>query len=121
MHPEDLHKQIAFDDRSVAVVMNHNYVRDRAVTEAVLQTSISYIGLLGPRNRAMRIARELQAIEPHAAKRLYGPVGLDIGAETPEEIAASIVAEIQAAMAGRSGGMLRGRTQSIHAAVRVLG
>ncbi len=121
MHPEDLTRFVALDNRSAVVVMNHHYVRDRAVTKAILKSPVQYIGLLGPRVRAARIAEDLKIRQPHATDRLFGPVGLDIGAETPEEIAIAIVAEIQAAMTDHNGGMLRDRTQSIHSTVRKLG
>ncbi len=118
MHPDQLLQHVSPDARSAAVVMNHNYVRDKALTQALLTSDVPYIGLLGPRDRAARMVDELRsckgALPAAQERRLFGPVGLDIGAETPEEIAHAIVAEIQAVMYDRGGGMLRDRTRSIH-------
>lgn len=118
MHPDQLLEHVTVDGRTAAVVMNHNYGRDKALAAALLQSDAPYIGLLGPRDRARRIRLELKSRERGLTaaqeERLYGPVGLDIGAETPEEIAHAIVAEILAVMRERSGGMLRHRARSIH-------
>jgi xanthine/CO dehydrogenase XdhC/CoxF family maturation factor len=76
---------------------------------------------LGPKSRTQQLLTELQEEginpTPEQLQRLYAPVGLDIGADTPEAIALSIVAEIQAVLANRSGGLLRNRTQPIHYSV----
>jgi xanthine/CO dehydrogenase XdhC/CoxF family maturation factor len=76
------------------------------------------LGILGPKSRTERLLQELGEAginpTPEQMQRLYSPVGLDIGAETPEAIALSIVAEIQAVIANRSGGLLRDRKGSIH-------
>ena len=100
--------------RAAAVVMTHNVVEDRKFLELLLETSIGYIGLLGPRNRASRILEGMGSPGPQSQARLHAPVGLDLGAETPAEIALAIVAEIRAAIAGRSGGPLRDRSEPIH-------
>ena len=59
---------------------------------------------------------EQQGMKPQAKQilKLHGPVGLDIGAETPEEIALAVAAEIQAELAGRSGGHLKERVEPLH-------
>ncbi len=118
MHPDQLLQHVSPDARCAAVVMNHNYKRDKALTQALLTSDVPYIGLLGPRDRAARLVDELRSCEGALPavqeRRLFGPVGLDIGAETPEEIAHAIVAEIQAVIHDRTGGMLRDRTRSIH-------
>jgi xanthine dehydrogenase accessory factor len=94
-----------------AVVMTHNYPRDVEILRALLASRIRYIGLLGPRSRGDELLAEVGAIRD---ARIFSPVGLDLGAETPEEIALSIVAEIQAVLNGRSGGALRDLDAPIH-------
>lgn len=118
MHPEALDKHIAPDAFTAALVMNHTYLRDREITAQLLETPIPYIGLLGPKERTARMIEELreQGKGPTEQQldRLFGPVGLDIGTETPEEIALSAAAEIQAVLHGRRGGHLRSRRAPIH-------
>ena len=96
-----------------AVVMSHHYERDVLYVQALLAASVPYVGVLGPRRRTERMVAELGVSDADAA-RLYAPVGLDIGAETPDEIALAIVAEVQAVKAGRAGGPLRQRPGGIH-------
>lgn len=96
-----------------AVVMSHHYERDRAHVRALLAARVLYIGVLGPRRRTEHMVAEL-GVGGGDAARLYAPVGLDLGAETPEEIALSIVAEVQAVKARRSGAPLRERLGGIH-------
>lgn len=86
-----------------AVVMSHNLVSDVAYLRQLAATSLPYIGLLGPAPRRQRILAELGAQAARLDGRLRGPVGLDIGARTPEGIALAIVAEIHAVLSGRSG------------------
>ncbi len=101
---------------TAAVVMSHHLRFDRQVLQALLATDIPYIGLLGPRKRTLRMLEALPpSLRARAESVLFNPVGLDIGAETPEEIALCILAEIRAFHAGREGGFLRNRTESIHA------
>ncbi len=108
----------AADDRTAAVVMTHNYARDLALLGQLLPSRAGYVGLLGPRSRTERLLDDLEnngaAPNVVALQRLHAPVGLDIGAETPEEVALAIAAEIRAQMAGRGGGKLKVRTGPIH-------
>ena len=67
------------------------------------QSGVRYVGLLGPQERRRRLASELGARAAELTGRLFGPVGLDIGARTPEAIALAIIAEIHAILAGRGG------------------
>jgi xanthine/CO dehydrogenase XdhC/CoxF family maturation factor len=101
-----------------ALLMTHNYFYDLAVLRQLLPTATPYIGLLGPRKKADKLLEELRpeglTADTTLNGRLHSPVGLNIGAETPEEIALSIVAEIQAVQARRPAGFLRDTTGSIH-------
>ncbi len=110
--PDDIFGSVPVDPQAAAVVMNHNYPKDRAVLRDLLSLPVRYIGVLGPRARTEKMLADIgvKVWPPH----LYAPVGLDIGAETPEAIALAIVAEIQAVLAGRSGGTLRERSGSTY-------
>ena len=106
------------DDRTAAVVMTHNYARDLELLGALLKSRVRYVGVLGPRRRTERLLADLAAAGRGAnaldARRLHAPVGLDLGAETPSEIALAIAAEVRAVFSGRQGGALRDRQGPIH-------
>ncbi len=87
-----------------AVVMSHHLVSDETYLAALADSDIPYVGLLGPAPRRVRLLRDIGERAARLTPRLYGPVGLDIGANTPETIALAIVSEIQAVLSGRSGG-----------------
>jgi xanthine dehydrogenase accessory factor len=115
---EDVASCITFTRDTAAVVMTHNYLDDVELLRALLPSPASYIGLLGPKQRTEKLLKEVGAedfsfADAHHA-HLHGPVGIDIGAETPEEIALAVVAEIKAVWAGRRAGFLRDRTAPIH-------
>lgn len=86
-----------------AVVMSHHLPSDQAYLAALADSTIPYIGLLGPAPRRLRLMHEIGNQAAALQGRLYGPVGLDIGAFTPESIALAIVAEILAVRSKRSG------------------
>ena len=88
---------ISLDDYDAAVVMTHNFLRDTELLPQLLDSHLAYIGLLGPKSRGEELLGE-RARDP----RLHSPIGLDLGSETPEEIALSIVAEIQSVLQRRS-------------------
>jgi xanthine/CO dehydrogenase XdhC/CoxF family maturation factor len=117
-HPEQLEGLLNLDEHDAAVIMTHNYMHDLALLERLLRSPIAYVGLLGPRARANDLLATIAAegrLDPNAAARLHSPIGLDLGGETPEEIALSIVAEIQATLHDRGGAPLRERESAIHA------
>jgi xanthine/CO dehydrogenase XdhC/CoxF family maturation factor len=87
-----------------AVVMSHHLASDEAYLTALADSAVRYVGLLGPAPRRSRLLSDIGARAQQLGSRLYGPIGLDIGAVTPETIALAIVSEIQAVLAGRSGG-----------------
>lgn len=90
-----------------AIVMSHHLTSDEAYLRALADSTIPYIGLLGPAPRRARLMADIGEKSQQFGNRLYGPVGLDIGARTPETIALAIVAEIQAVAAKRPGGSFR--------------
>jgi xanthine/CO dehydrogenase XdhC/CoxF family maturation factor len=114
--PEDL--DLLIDENSVAVVMTHNYKYDQEILRFLLPSKASYIGALGPKRRTESLLAELsqtgEKFTDEQLQKLHAPVGLDIGADTPETIALSIVAEIQSVLANRAGGFLRNRQGSIY-------
>jgi xanthine/CO dehydrogenase XdhC/CoxF family maturation factor len=106
---EEIFSSIEIDEQTMFVLMTHNYNYDLAVLRQLVLLNARYIGILGSRNKLNRMIEELSAEGIDANKELtnvYSPVGLDIGAETPEEIALSIMAEIQAILSGKSGNHL---------------
>jgi len=116
--PEAVLEQIPIDRRTVFVLMTHNYNYDKAMLKALVQKDIPYVGSLGPKKKLDRMLDELagEGLVLTDAQRgvIHGPVGLDIGAETSEEIALSILAEIQAVLSGRKGQSLRHIEGEIH-------
>jgi xanthine/CO dehydrogenase XdhC/CoxF family maturation factor len=110
--------QIALDATTAVVLMTHNYNYDIAILEQLLPMQLPYVGVLGPKKKLDRMLQELETkgveLTPQALQSIYGPTGLDIGAETPEEIALSIIAEIKAVMAGSNGAPLRSKQHTIH-------
>jgi xanthine dehydrogenase accessory factor len=112
---EDLSDDLFADENSVAVVMTHNYDRDREILRRLLNSKCRYVGALGPKKRTERLLAEIgENFSWEQLAKLHAPVGLDIGAESPVEIALAIVAEIQAVLSGRQGGFLRERNGGIH-------
>ena len=109
---------LTLDARSFVVVMNHHLERDREGLRFALASDAPYIGMLGPRSRYRKLLSALQTDghEPDAAAlaRVRSPIGLALGAETPEEIALSILGEIVAIRQGFEGGFLSGREASLH-------
>jgi xanthine dehydrogenase accessory factor len=112
--PNALAERLVLDERTMGVVMAHSAVHDRAYLHALLEAGVGYLGVLGPRRRTVELLGE--HISSHGMPAsVHSPVGLDLGAETPDEIALAIVAEIAAVNAGRRGGMLREWDGPIHA------
>jgi xanthine dehydrogenase accessory factor len=109
----ELAERIKLCDRAVAVVMNHNYEVDREHLGVLVTTPVRYIGMLGPRARTERMLGELCLSLDDA--RIHAPIGLPLGAETPQEIALAIVAEIQAVLTDAPCLMLRDLPGPIHA------
>jgi xanthine dehydrogenase accessory factor len=116
--PGEVTEKARIDDRSFVVVMSHNYLRDRDYLRSLLGSDAAYVGMLGPKARLERLLGDLSSdgVELPAAslERVYGPAGLDLGAEGPEEIAAAIVAEILALVRNRNAGFLKDRDAPIH-------
>ncbi|EOR93508.1 Xanthine and CO dehydrogenase maturation factor, XdhC/CoxF family [Arcticibacter svalbardensis MN12-7] len=117
--PDEVLSKVNIDAQTVFVLMTHNYNYDLVLLAQLLQKNCAYIGTLGPAKKLDRMLEEIkangQSLNEQHLSPVYGPVGLDIGAETAEEIALSIVAEIKSVLAGQSGIPLREKKQPIHA------
>jgi xanthine/CO dehydrogenase XdhC/CoxF family maturation factor len=118
--PEDVAAQVNITPRTLTLLMSHNYSHDLELLKFLLASPARYIGVMGPRKRTERMLSELAAgddafrLGEEDRERLYSPAGLDVGANSPAEIALSIIAEMRAILDGRRGGMLRERRGSIH-------
>jgi len=112
---DELGEALALDAECYTIVMNHNFADDQAYLRALLKAPVSYIGMLGPRQRTDRILRNLAAEGPVDEARVYGPVGLDIGTDGAEQVALAVIAEVLAARSGRRARSLRERLAPIHA------
>lgn len=116
--PEEVASAAAVDEGTFAVVMTHNYLRDKEYARSLIPSPVPYLGMLGPGARTERLLKELAnegtPVTEQDRARIHGPAGLDLGGDGPEEIAQAIVAEIVAVKRGRAGGFLRDRTGPIH-------
>ena len=129
--PENVLDTIIIDEKTVFVLMTHNYNYDLAMLKILLERNVFYIGVLGPKKKLVRMLDELtdkahpddlvgrgMNLSEKQLKSIYGPVGLEIGAETADEIAVSIIAEITAVFAGKKGRSLRDSSDFIHSKSR---
>ena len=114
----------AGDPQAGCVVMSHRLGADLVALKTALEHSqastrgYGYLALVGGKQRRERLFHELldAGVDPEQLRYLHCPAGLDIGAETPEEIALAIVAEAQSVLAGRGAGFLKHRPSAIHLA-----
>jgi xanthine/CO dehydrogenase XdhC/CoxF family maturation factor len=115
---EILHQQISINEYTIAVVMTHNYFDDLEILNVLIPSDIKYLGCLGSKQRIAKLLTDVQEamveFNPEKLAKFYAPVGLDIGADTPETIALSIIAEIQTILKNRTGGFLKHRTKPIN-------
>lgn len=115
---EDVAAHVSLSETTAIVIMTHNYLHDVELLRALLPSPARYLGILGPKERTSKLLEEIRTdvfgLASSQFARLHSPVGMDIGAETPEEIAISIICEIKAVWAARGGGFLRDRNAPIH-------
>jgi xanthine/CO dehydrogenase XdhC/CoxF family maturation factor len=112
---EQAAERLSLHSGTAVIIMTQHYLWDLDLLRTLLLSPVRYLGLLGPRARTEALLAEIGPDAAACAKdRLFAPVGLDIGAETPEEIALAVIAEIQAAVAGRPAGFLRERPGPLH-------
>ena len=110
--------EIATDDFTAFVLISHDYETDKANLKMAIGTDVKYIGLLGPAVRGEKTIDDIKAegldFKPEDHQRFYNPIGLDTGADNPEDIAISILAEIRAVFHDREGGFLKRRSGTIY-------
>lgn len=103
---------------TACVLMSHNYEYDRDVLRKLINTPAPYVGILGPRKRFEKMMAEFKEagieLSSEQLQRIHSPIGLDIGAEAADEIAISIIAEIQSKFTNRTGGFLKHNPGPIH-------
>jgi len=111
-------EEIEIDEFTVAILMAHDYETDFKNMLSLLKTNIPFIGMLGPKKRTdkmfLKLTEQGNPISEQDLNRIASPVGLDIGATTPEEIAISIIAEIKTFFSGRDGSRLKYRVNGIY-------
>ena len=116
--PKELVDQLILDERTAVVLMTHNYNYDIEMLGLLMNKSISYIGLLGPSSKRERMFKELEqkgiVLSDESVEKIYGPTGLDLGAETSEEIAVSIISEIMSVILQKDPIHLRQKQTAIH-------
>jgi len=112
VRPEEEAPGLPADRDTYVVVKTHSLMRDTAWLKRLAATEIPYLGVLGPRGRIEKIAAELGLA---GDRRIFGPIGIDLGADGPEQVGLSIVAELLAVHARRTPRHLREREESIHA------
>lgn len=115
--------QIATDQNTVALLMTHNFEYEATALEHLLKFSLSYIGILGPKKKTVKLLERLEQngfSVDHLDENIFAPIGLDLGAETPEEIALSILAEIQAVLKKKTPIFLKDKIGPIHSEERLL-
>lgn len=112
---EEVIDEIETDLNTVALLMTHNFEYEVIVLEKLLTRMIPYIGILGPKRKTEKLIERLESkgIQVHS-DNFYAPVGIEIGAETSEEIALSILAEIKAVLNKKHPIFLREKTGPIH-------
>jgi xanthine dehydrogenase accessory factor len=118
--PENVLSHLELNEWTAFVLMTHNYNYEVALLKESLPLSLPYIGILGPKKKLERMLAEVEdggtKISKEQLNNIYGPVGLDIGSESSEEIALSIVSEIKAVLSSRKGYSLKYKPVPIHSA-----
>jgi len=106
--------QINVDEYTSILLMSHDYNWDMHILRQVLDQDPPYLGMLGPKKRMLKMQKEVGLGHLSEVAFMHSPIGLDIGAETPEEIAISILAEILSVFRKRDGSQLKYREGTIH-------
>jgi xanthine dehydrogenase accessory factor len=111
--PDDFVSQQSWNAGDAILLVNRNYMLDRDTLKAVLGTSgYGYVGMIGSKRKVLKVYDELrtQGVNSESLSQVHAPLGIDIGADSPEEIAISVMAEVLAVLRKRSGKSMRVRT-----------
>jgi len=115
--PDKALANIVLDDRTAMILMTHNYNYDMAMLRQLLPLKLPYVASLGPKKRLQRMLDELKEeglnVASDQLESIFGPAGIDIGSENSDEIALSIIAEIQAILNKKTVNSLRDK-QAVH-------
>lgn len=118
LYPKDAEARPTIDERTAIILMAHDYKTDYTNMKQLIKSPAPYIASLGPRKRFDKMVAEFKAngfvFSEEELQRIYAPCGLEIGANTPEEIALSLFSEILSVFSGKTGGMLREKNGPIH-------
>jgi xanthine dehydrogenase accessory factor len=116
--PAQVLSQVRTDPYTAVLLMTHNYNYDLALLAQLLPLALPYIGVLGPAKKLQRMLGELAengvTVSRLQRARIHGPAGLDLGAETAEEIALSVISEIKSVFSAAAATSLREKTTAIH-------
>ena len=106
--------QLSVNEYTAVVLMSHDYRKDFDMLPLFIQKKPAYIGMLGPKKRFWKMNDEMSGLDLEAVDFLFSPTGLEIGAESPQEIALSIAAEIVAKFRNKEGRSLHYKEGTIH-------
>jgi xanthine dehydrogenase accessory factor len=114
--PDEFLAEATVDRRTAICILTHDPKFDVPLLEVALATDAGYVGAMGSRRTDQERTRELRARGAGAEQlaRIRGPIGLDIGARTPQEVAVAIAGEIISTRSGADGGFLRERSGAVH-------
>ncbi len=115
---EEISEKVLLNKKTFILVKTHNYLKDKGILKQALKSKARYVGQLGPKARTDDLLRDLTkegvAFDEEELAKLHAPAGLDIAAESPEQIALSILVEMLAVKNDRQGGLLKNQIQPIH-------
>lgn len=118
IYPKHLTERPKIDERTAVILMAHDFKTDVENLKSTIKSVAPYIASLGPKKRFEKIKNKLEEsgdpLSEQDLVRIHAPCGLEIGADSPEEIALSICSEIMSSFTGKEGGMLRNKTNPIH-------
>lgn len=111
--------QLEMDEQTAVIIMTHSFVKDLQFLIALKEEKSAYMGLLGPLRRREKLFDDLLERCPDVSEeyleQIHGPAGIDIGSETPQEIAISVMSEILAVVNKKEPSLLKDKVGKIHA------